>query len=530
MSHSERIRTLTGKGLSEADATRRAYREGTVIDYSRPGRRLFAVVTCDMSGLGFAAQLHDEGESVVLVTQNEDEDADALKLYEQVGKGWLRRLPLAKAKTELRGENTYWIFTENNFPKVADALRKAGQKVFGTSAFSDKMEHDRDYAIEEARKCGLKSPETLECTSREQGLSHLDANPDTAYVFKPDEGTNAETFVPELDEDAAANEETYAYIEHMAKEPKSYILQERVRGTELNVEAWMFEGEPFFAFATLEAKRKQGGDYGEMAGCAGDVAWVVDLDSELVKMTVGKMFPFYKKQRYTGFADVNVILTGDGPCFLEACDRFGYNAHATLFRGLATDGLGNILADWMDGKIDDIPSRFADDFAASVCLFLDHPVPGLPVNVKYGEQFHPFDGYKEKGKFLLSGFSPEVGIFVDCGTTPEDAIDRAYEKLCDEEAFSYPNRFFRLDLGDSGYPNAIVDRYHQLEQKGLTGREDSYRDDSASRTVLQHNRQLVHRPGRDRADSRVGPRGDGPRDAHRDSRAGGVGAVRASGD
>lgn len=463
MDRSEHIRSLRDRGLSEEDAVSQSYREGSVIDYGR----LFAVVTCDMSGLGFASQLHDEGESVVLVTSNEDEDEDALKLYEQIGKNWLRRMPLSKAKTALKSPKTYWIFTENNFPKEADALRKAGQKVFGTSAFSDKMEHDRDYAIEEAESYGLHSPETYECSSREDGLSYLDEHPGTAYVFKPDEGTNAETFVPELDDDSAANEETYSYIEHMAKEPKSYILQERVSGTELNVEAWMYEGKPFFAFATLEAKRKQEAEYGEMAGCAGDVAWVVPLDSELVQMTVAKMFPLYAEEKYTGFADVNVILTKDGPCFLEACDRFGYNAHVTLFRGLATDTLGNILADWVDGKIADIPQRFSKDFAASVCLFLDHPVPGLPVNVKYPEQFHPFDGYREGEKFLLSGFSPEVGIFVDTGPTPEAALANVYDKLTDEEAYSFPNRYFRMDLMETDYPNSILKRYDALRDMGL---------------------------------------------------------------
>jgi hypothetical protein len=523
MDRAERIRELKYQGLSEEDAIRRAHEQGeSVIDYTRkvPGKgRMFVVVTKDMSGLGFAKQLHDEGETVVLVTENDEEEADGQKQYDLIGTNWLERMPLTKAKTALKSPSTYWIFAENNFPKVADTLRKAGQKVFGTSAFSDKMEHDREFAIEQAKSGGLRSPETYECHSREEGLAYLEDHAETAYVLKPDEGSNAETFVPELEDDLAANEETYSYLEHLKKEPGSYILQERVRGTEVNVEVWMSEGKPFFAFATLEAKRKQEGDYGEMAGCAGDVAWVVPPDCELVKQTVGKMFPLYQKQAYTGFADVNVILTDDGPCFLETCCRFGYNAHPTLFLGLATGTLGDVLADWIDGKVEDIPKRFGTDFAASVCLFLDHPQEGLPVNVAYWEQFHPFDGYFEDEKFLLAGYSPEVGIFVDHGPTPEAAFDAAYAKLCDGEAMSFPNRYMRLDLADGGYPNAIVDRFQQLTKMGMTGRENQRGDHPASTAPLQHGRGLLDGPKRDTPDSHLRA-GSRPRTPDSDSRAG----------
>lgn len=432
-------------------------------------KRTFAVVTKDMSGLGWAKILKDEGEKVVLVTQNEEEDVEGKKLYDQVGKNWLRRMPLSRAKSELKSPSTYWIFAENNFPEVADALRKQGQKVFGTSAFSDQMEHDRNFAIEEANACGLKSPETKECHSRDEGLKFLDAHPDTAYVLKPDEGANCDTFVPELHDDAEANEETYTYLEHLPKEPKGYILQERVQGTEVNVEVWMYEGMPFFAFATLEAKRKNEADYGLMAGCAGDVAWVVPVNCELVTSTVGKMFSLYKQEKYTGPADVNIILTKKGPRFLEVCCRYGYNAHPTLFLGLAKDSFGDIMADWMDGKTGGMEKRFSKGFAASVCLFLDQPTPGIPVKTRHFDQFFPFDGYYEDGKFLLAGYSPEVGIFVDKGPTVEDAFEAVYEKM-GREAISFTGKWQRMDLGEEGYPNAIPTRFKELEKMGMTGR------------------------------------------------------------
>lgn len=432
--------------------------------------RQFVVVTKDFSGLGWAKKLQEEGETVTLALESPETKKADQRLFDQVAAGWIPTMSLTAAMTALVTPSTYWIFAENNFPDEADALRAKGQKVFGTSALSEKMEHDRHYAIEIAAQCGLASPETEEFASRQEGLAFLDAHPDTAYVFKPDESAqNFATFVPVREQDADANRETFTYLDHMQQEPGSYILQERVQGTEVDVEVWFFEGEPFFAFATLEAKRKNPHDLGEMSGCAGDFAWVVPLDSPLVQETIGPMLDFYREQRYTGFADVNVILTNQGPLFLEVCNRFGYNGHVTLFLALAQDTFGNILADFMDGNVANMADRFSPTVGSSITLFLDHPREGLPIHLdpRWVTKFYPFDGYLEEGTLLLSGYSHEVGIFVDQGPTIEAAAQACLDKLLTEEAVSIPESYWRTDLGASDYPNAPALRFQALQQMGL---------------------------------------------------------------
>src|SRR5438093_9764385 len=124
-----------------------------------------------------------------------------------------------------------------------------------------------------------------------------------------------------------------------------------------------------------------------MAGCGGDMVTLLPLNSKLVSETIGKMLPFYQEQKYTGFADVNVIFTKDGPKFLEVCNRFGYNAHITQFLALAKDNFGDIIADYIDGKIEGMANRFRQGFGASLTLFLDHPREGMPIHIdeKYAE-------------------------------------------------------------------------------------------------------------------------------------------------
>ena len=482
----ENIRALRAEGYSELEAIKLANKSDSSDeeedstpaydgeDDSPSQDRQFVIVTKDYSGLGWAKKLMEEGETVTLAGENPEDKPEFKKLYDMVAKDWIPRMDLSEAINKLQTDSTYWIFAENNFTEEAEKLRKAGQKVFGTSTLSEKLEHDRHYAVEIAEQSGLSSPPTAEFTTKDEGVAFLDENPDRAYVFKPDDsgGTNYSTFVPIRIKDEDANRETYTYLAHMKAEPGPYILQERIpieEGTEANAEVWLFEGEPILAFLGLEVKRKNTYDLGEMAGCGGDIATMIPLDCKLVQETIGKMLPFYKEQKYTGFADVNVIYTKQGPQFLEVCNRFGYNSHVTLFLALAQDGFGNILADFIDGNVEGMAERFRAGFGSSLTMFLDHPREGMPVHVdeKYAEMFYPFDGYKEEDTFLLAGYSNEIGIYVAFGSTIEAATKACKEQLAMEEAVSVPDYYYRWDLDDTDYYNAPITRYHALKAKGL---------------------------------------------------------------
>lgn len=439
-----------------------------------PSARNWIIYTKDFSGLGWAKKLLEEGEQVVVAVDCPEDKPEDIKLFEQVGKGWVKAVEVSDACSNLQTDQTYNVFAENHFTEEADYLREQGRKVFGTSALSEKLEHDRQFAIDMATKAGLAPMPTEECSSREEGLAFLDAHADKAYVLKPDDGaTNFSTFVPIRADDADANREVYEYLSHMKDEPGTYILQERIPiedSLEANAELWLYEGEPILALLGLEVKRKDTYDLGEMAGCGGDFVQMLPLDCPLVQETIAKLVPFYREQKYTGFADINVIFTPDGvPHFLEVCNRFGYSAHVTLFLTLATDGFGNILADFIDGKVDTLESRFREGVGASLTLFLDHPRPGMPLHIADDciKQYYPFDMYEEDGVKLLAGYSSEVGIFTAYGTTMAEAADTCLNQLIFDEAVSFPDMHYRMDLGKEDYYNAPILRYHELVERGL---------------------------------------------------------------
>lgn len=430
--------------------------------------RKFVLVTQDTSGLGWTKKLQEEGEMVVFL-KGECKDPSEADSYARVGDGLVPCVTMADVES-LKGPDTYWLFDRNVFPELADTLRTEGQKVFGTSALTEKMENDRAFACQIADQYGLPSPPTHDFQTIDDGVAFLEANPDKAYVMKPNASEDSfATFVPFRQDPEDANYELCCYLRNAPEPKEGYILQERKPGVEINVEMWLQDGVPFFAFCCLENKRKWNHDLGEMSGCAGDIVFTVPVNSVLVQRTVGKLLPFYAERGYTGIADVNVILGDNQTWFLEVCNRFGYNSHPNLFMNCALDGFGNIMADWMDGNIETIPQRFRAGFGASITCFIDHKRPGLPIylNPRLEKNFFPFDGCRPGEDVLLTGFSGEIGIFTDHDYTIEEAAEGCLNQLIYNEAVSFPDISFRTDLHCSNYRGAPVKRYAALRAMGL---------------------------------------------------------------
>lgn len=471
----ERMRALKSRGLSEEEAAiESAKASPSKKTYARKDEdRIFVVVTKDFSGLGWAKKLTDEGEDVYIAVDYDSEDDPKLRTQMKlVGDGWFDVYSLDDAMKECAGENTYWVFAENCFPEFAAELEEAGQKIFPPSwQLSEKMEHDRQYAISIVEEAGLEAPVTHDFSSLDKGCAFLDKHPDTAYVFKPDNSEyNYMTFVPVRQDDADANRDVYTYLEHLKQDPGSFVLQERIPlkdALEVNVEVWVHEGEPILAFLGLEVKRKNTGDLGEMAGCGGDFMQIIPLDCPLVEETIGLLLPFYKEQQYTGFADVNVLIEHGNIHFLEVCNRFGYNAHVGVFLGLAKDTFGNLIADFVEGNVDDFPSRFAPNVAGTLTVFLDHPREGLPITVtpSVDARFYPMDGMREDDAIMTTGYSTEIGILVQTGSSIQEVAKKLNTELKNEHV-SVADGYWRTDTGASDYPNAPARRYAILKREG----------------------------------------------------------------
>ena len=421
----------------------------------------FILATRHYAGLGFALRLRDEGHDVLLGYSGID-DRRAAESYDLVGNGLLPKASLRDLIHDRhRHRDEIWIWDENHSVAENETLRREGFRVFGGGAFADTMEHDRDACLAFVAKYGLTPPPSHAFEDPCPAVAFLDAHRDTAYVYKPDRGENYETWLPQSDDPAEANFELRQHMRSLRKQT-SFVLQELKQGIETNVEVWMVDGEPRFAFMTLESKKKLAGDLGDLVGCAFDFAFAIPVESRAVAESVGRLFPAYAKMRYTGFADANFIVARDGIWFFEKCERFGYNAHPNLLWNLNRDPLGDTFASMVDGTF---APNFAPGFGASCTMYMDHRAPGKVIQFPdaTARDLYFYDVYREGELLLTAGYYDDVLIANAFGYTIPTAWEAVLETA---RAVKFPGRSFRIDGGGTGYPSSPLRRYEALLAMG----------------------------------------------------------------
>ncbi len=428
----------------------------------------FVIATSDYAGLGFATRMQDEGHEVILAANPRPadlNDPERMKAFARVGCGMVRKEALRDVmEHRSRMRDWYWIWDFNHSVEENETLRRENFKVLGGGRFAESMEHDRERCLEFTTKYGLQPPPSHAFNDPREAMAFLKQHQRTAFVYKPDTGANFETFLPESEDAAEANEELRAHLSTV--EPgKGFILQERKDGVETNVEVWFHDGEPVFAFMGLECKKRYAGDLGDLMGCAFDYAFVIPLGSKAVSDSVGKLYPAYHDMRYTGFGDANFIAARDGIWFFEKCERFGYNAHPNLLFNLSRRGVGETLANLIDG---DFKADFSGGFGASVTMSTRAAARGGQA-VQFPEKLWPdifwWDVYKENDLLRTAGYDADGNVLIV--TAYGYTIQTAWETLMKKTAqIKFPYRSYRIDGADTNYPSSPLRRYQALTAMG----------------------------------------------------------------
>lgn len=422
----------------------------------------FVIATRHFAGLGFAVRLLEEGHEALVAFSGTD-DRRMEDRYALVGGGMIPRRPLAEVMEERASfHDAYWIWDENHSVAENERLRAEGFKVFGGGSYPDTMEHDRDACLALVGAHGLVPPPSFAFTDADAALAFLEKHPDRAFVYKPDVGETYETWIPQSASSIEANLELRQHLRTRASSA-AFVLQELKDGVETNVEVWFMNGEPVFAFMTLESKRKLTGDLGDFTGCAFDFAFTIPIDSRAVRESVGRMFAEYRSMRYTGFGDANFIVARDGLWFFEKCERFGYNSHPNLLWNLNRSPLGQTFASLVDGTF--VPD-FSPGFGASITLYMDHPEPGKAVSYpeSVARNIYPIDVYRENDALLTAGYYGEA-LLLACafGYTIPTAWDAA---LAVASVVNFPGRAYRIDGAGTDFRSSPLRRYEALAAMG----------------------------------------------------------------
>lgn len=428
----------------------------------------FVVATKDYAGLGFAIRLQDEGHQVILATQPDPEDVRGpirRQVFDLVGNGMVTKQPLHEViARRAQHRDWYWIWDFNHNVPENELLRSEGFKVLGGGEFANRMEHDRAACLEFTSAYGLQAPPSFPFSEPQEAIRFCNEHPTTAYVYKPDEGANYETFLPESEDPEEANQELRVHLASIGSRG-AFILQERKEGVETNVEVWFQQGDPIFAFMNLECKRRMVGDLGELTGCAFDFAFTIPLDSKSVQDSVGKLYAAYKKMNYTSFGDANFIAARDGIWFFEKCERFGYNAHVNLLYNLSRNGVGEVLAGLVDGTL---RPEFSGGFGATVTMSTRQNAAGgkaIQFPAKLWKDIFFWDVYKKSDLYLTAGYDVDGYVLIvnGYGYTMPNAWENVMKKAAQ---IKFPYRAYRTDGDKTNYPTSPIRRYEALRAMG----------------------------------------------------------------
>ena len=148
--------------------------------------------------------------------------------------------------------------------------------------------------------------------------------------------------------------------------------------------------------------------------------------------------------------------------FLEKCERFGYNAHPTLFWTLNRDPFGTTLASLVDGTF---TPNFARRFGASCTMYMDHRLPGKAIQFPAALEpnLYFYDAHRDGELLLTSGYYDDVLIATAHGETIPSAWNAA---LASARAVKCPGRSFRIDGGGTDFPSSPLRRYDALRRMG----------------------------------------------------------------
>lgn len=337
-------------------------------------------------------------------------------------------------------------------------MRKEGKLVVGGSAYTDKLELDRDFGYKEMMDAGINVIPSWIFTDFDEAIKFVKEHPDR-YVVKPSgiiqENEKELSFVGDEEDSKDVIQILELYKLRWSKKIKSFQLQKFISGVEVAVGAF-FNGEDFIypVNVNFEHKKLFPGNIGPSTWEMGTLMLWVENNS-MFNATLLKMKEKLKQSGYVGYIDINCIVNGKGIYPLEFTSRFGIPTINIQMEG--------VLSEWGDflyalTKKEKFDFKTKKGFQIGVVL----AVPPFPFYdpasfKKYSEEatvifkkpnlegVHVGEIKLVDGNYVLAGTCGYALIVVGAGTTVEEARKQVYNKI---SSIIIPNMFYRTDIGE----------------------------------------------------------------------------------
>jgi len=355
--------------------------------------------------------------SLALCLQNEGCDVNlALKRPTNILKGTLKRIKYSD-RLEFASVCDLVIYEDKSNKGESSDLRKQGLSVIGGDKLTDKLELDRTWANNIAKKSGILVPEMIEISSfeevrdiiKERGgkwvlkqQGKIDEIKGLNFVAKMPNSEDLLDFLPILEERWEDGVE------------KDFVLQEKVEGHEMAVGSY-WNGQEFMKDSdgdeiceeNWEHKSLFPGNLGESTGEQYTVMQYTKAKySKIFKETLDKCRVLLKSIDFRGDIDINTIVTEKGAYFLEFTPRMGVPATSAQLE-IHKSSWFEFLKAMADGKQD---KNFKyDDRYCIVSWLYTKPFPAVNFS-KLNKEFENPQGLEEIKQAISFKMSNSEGI------------------------------------------------------------------------------------------------------------------------
>ena len=348
------------------------------------------------------------------------------------------------------------VFDDVGFGQQADELRKKGKLVVGGSAYTDKLEEDREFGQSEMKRMGMLILPHWDFSDYDLALKFIEENPGR-YVYKPSGfvGSDAKglLFLGKDEDGKDIHEILRSNKTVLDKKIRQFQLQKFASGVEVAVGAF-FNGNDFIypINVNFEHKKLFPGDIGPFTGEMGTLCYWSG-PNPIFRTTLEKMKEDIKKSGYVGYIDINCIANARGIYPLEFTCRFGYPTISIQMEGV-TNEWAEFLYKIAKGESFDLKTKkgfqigvvcavppFPFDDKSEMAIYKDLSIIFKKPNT---EGVHLGDVKIIDGAWRIAGESGYALVVTGAGTTVEDARKQVYSRL---ENILLQNMFYRTDIG-----------------------------------------------------------------------------------
>ncbi|HJS68314.1 MAG TPA: hypothetical protein VJ730_02745 [Nitrososphaera sp.] len=350
------------------------------------------------------------------------------------------------------------VFDDIGFGRTADKIRSEGKKVIGGSAYTDRLENEREFGQQELAKAGVSVLPNWNFSDFEEAIKFVQGNPGR-YVIKPSGKAQNEKellFVGQEDDGNDVINVLAHYKKNWSNKIKIFQIQQFSSGVEVAVGAF-FNGKDFVRPVNInfEHKRLFPGNIGPSTGEMGTLMFWIQR-SKIFDLTLEKMKPALAASGYVGYIDINSIANGTGIYPLEFTSRFGYPTISIHMEGV-TSKWGKFLHSLAKG--DDVELNTKKGFQVGVVI----AVPPFPFNDdktfrKFSEDatilfktqnvdgIHLGEVKMEGSDWRIAGRSGYSLVVTGSGGTTEEARQQVYKRVAN---IMIPNMFYRTDIASA---------------------------------------------------------------------------------